>query len=115
MAVDGSGEGSLHTAATHAAIDQQPKLDRAAINLLGEARRDRNRRWYFRNGDHRRQLWQVMRPMRWLLLCWLLLGRLLGRRLDRTASGRSSRGSSGRRGRRRGAGGRRGGAGTGGG
>jgi hypothetical protein len=52
MAVDGIGEGDLDTAATHAAINEQPNLDRAATDLLAQARRQRNRRWHFRNGDH---------------------------------------------------------------
>jgi hypothetical protein len=109
MVDDGIGGRYLETAATRADTDQRPNLDRAATNLSAQGRRDRHR-WPSRNGDHRRQLWQVM-PMRWFLLCGLLgwlLGRLLCRRLDRTAGlrcrGRGARrrcggGCAGRRGR----------------
>jgi len=107
MASDGIGGGYRDIAATHAATDRQPKLDRAATYLSAQGRRDRHR-WPSRNGDHRRQLWQVM-PMCWLLLC-RLPGWLLRRRLDRTAGRRCRR--CGRR-RRRGGAGRRGRAGTG--
>ena len=113
MAVDAIGGGCWDTAATHAATDRQPNLDRAATYVSAQPGGDRNRRRDFRNGDHRRQLRQVM-PMRWLLLGGLLLGRLLSwllyRRLDRTA-GRRRRGRGGRR-RCGGGSGRRGRAGT---
>jgi hypothetical protein len=109
MADDHIGGGYRETAATRAATDQQPNLDRAATCLSAQARRDRHR-WPSRNGDYRRQLWHVM-PMRWLLLGWLL-GWLLCRRLDRTAGRRCRRLSCGRR-RCGGGAGRRGRAGTG--
>jgi hypothetical protein len=110
---DAIGGDYRDTAATHAATDRQPKLDRTATYLSAQRRRNRHR-WPSRNGDHRRQLWQVM-PMCWLLLGGLLLCRLpawlLRRRLDCTAGRRCRRGSRRRCGGRRA--GRRGSAGTG--
>src|ERR1700677_5203622 len=75
MAADSIGEGHANTAATQAAVDQQSNVDLAATNSLGETWRQRNHRRHLRNGDYRRQRWQVM-PMRWRLLGWLV-GRLL--------------------------------------
>jgi hypothetical protein len=112
MADDAIGGDYRDTGATHAATDRQLNLDRAATYLSAQGRRDRHR-WPSRNGDHRRQLWQVM-PMCWLLLGGLLcrlLGWVLRRRLDRTAGRRCRRGSRRRCGGGRA--GRRGSAGTG--
>src|SRR5271163_1138274 len=100
MAADSIGEGHASTAATRAAIDQQSNVDLAATDSLGETWRQRNHRRDLRNGDYRRQRWQVM-PMRWLLLGWLVCWLLRGRR-DRTAGGWPGRRRRGcRRGRRR--------------
>src|ERR1700677_4115195 len=95
MAADSIGEGHANTAATQAAVDQQSNVDLAATNSLGETWRQRNHRRHLRNGDYRRQRWQVM-PMR-----WRLAGRLLWGLLDRAAGGWPGRRRRGcRRGRR---------------
>src|SRR6202453_5154790 len=104
MAADSIGEGHANTAATQAAVDQQSNVDLAATNSLGETWRQRNHRRHLRNGDYRRQRWQVM-PMR-----WRLAGRLLWGLLDRAAGGWPGRR---RRGCRRGRRGRGGGCGGG--
>src|ERR1700677_195581 len=85
MAADSIGEGHANTAATQAAVDQQSNVDLAATNSLGETWRQRNHRRHLRNGDYRRQRWQVM-PMRWRLLGWLV-GRLLWGLLGRAGGG----------------------------